>query len=387
MPRRIVVIGGGPIGVAATIGAADRGFDVTLLEKDEIGHSLRAWGPTRFFSPLAMNVSPRMLELLGRDAPPSDALLTGEEMADRVLVPLAQRDPLASRVWSHTRVVAVGRRGLTRSDYAGHPLRGERPFRLVVENGAGETAVEADAVLDATGGYAIPNAIGSGGLPAPGEGRLGSRAIRTLGELHARREDLRGKRILLIGDGHSAANAAGVLAGVAGDDPATSVVWAVRTLNRRPCAEVAGDPLPERQRVVAAANALAEGPPPFLRVERRATVETFIDSERGVRVMLTGGREVECDFVAAFTGYRPSQAIHSELAVDTSAVTEGAGRLYRAVSNVTDCLTVPRLTPRDLDSGEPGYWMVGSRSYGRAGTFLLRNGLDQVETILDSMKP
>ena len=387
MSRRIVVMGGGPIGVAAAIGAIDRGFDVTLLEQNEIGHSLRAWGATRFFSPLAMNVSARMLELLGSDAPPPDALLTGAEMADRVLGPLARREPLRARVRSRTRVVAIGRRGLTRTDYAGHPLRSERPFRLVIENGAGEQAVEADAVLDATGGYVVPNPIGSGGLPAPGEARLGSRAIRTLGELHEKRNDLLGRRILLIGDGHSAANAAGVLRDIADADPATSVIWAVRTLNRRPCAEVAEDPLPERQRVVAAANALAETPPPFLRVERKATAEGFIESERGVRVRLTGGREVECDFVAAFTGWRPSQDIHSELAVDLSPVTEGSGRLHRAVANVTDCLTVPCLTTRDLESGEPSYWLVGSRSYGRSGTFLLRNGLAQVETILDSMTP
>jgi GNAT superfamily N-acetyltransferase len=57
---RVAVIGGGPMGFAAAIGAADRGWDVTLLERDEIGASLRQWGPTRFFSPLSTNVSPRM---------------------------------------------------------------------------------------------------------------------------------------------------------------------------------------------------------------------------------------------------------------------------------------------------------------------------------------
>jgi hypothetical protein len=386
MPRRIVVIGGGPIGIAAAIGAADRGFDVTLLEEGEVGQSLRSWGSTRFFTPLAMNVSPRMLELLGSDAPPADALLTGAEMADRVLVPLAARQPLQGKVRTRTRVLAIGRRGLTRSDYAGHPLRAERPFRLVVENGVEQT-LEADAVLDATGGYAVPNPIGSGGLPARGESRLGRRLIHTLGELDDRLAELRGKRVLLVGDGHSAANAVIVLASLAAEDPATRIIWAVRSLKRRPCEEIANDPLPERERVVAQANALAENPPPFLVVERRAAIDSFTESDDGLLVTLGPGRSVVCDVVVGFTGFRPSHAIQSELTLEISPVTEGGARLYRAVSSVTDCLSVPVVSPRDLESGETNYWFIGSRGYGRARTFLLQTGLAQVETILESIKP
>lgn len=383
-PRRIVVIGGGPIGIAAAIGALDRGFDVTLLERETVGHSLRSWGTTRFFSPLSMNVSPRMLQLLGADAPPPDALLTAAEMIERVLLPLTGRLPLRGRIRTGTRVLAIGRRGLTRSEYAGHPLRAERPFRLVVENGS-EEIVEADVVLDATGGYAVPNPVGAGGLPARGERALNGRAIRTLGALERQRAALRGRRILLIGDGHSAANAIQTLAAVAAEDPATRVVWAVRTLRRRPCEEVANDPLPERERVVRAANDLAEVPPPFLTVERRATVEAFAPAGDGILVHFAGDRSVECDYLAAFTGFRPGSGIESELTVEVSPVTEGAARLHRAVSSITDCLTVPRLAPRDLDSGEPNFWFIGSRSYGRSPAFLLQTGLAQVETILDSI--
>jgi thioredoxin reductase len=378
MPGRIVVMGGGPVGVAAAIGAIDRGFDVTLLEQGEIGQSLRSWGETRFFTPLSMNITSRMRELLGA-APPDDALLTGREMADDVLAPLASRDPLQGRIRTGARVIAIGRRGLTRSDYRGHPLRAERPFRMLVENGHGEEAVEADVVLDATGGYVTPNPIGVGGVPAPGESHLGARAIRSLAELDA----VRGKRVLLVGHGHSAANAVVLLA----RDASAHVTWAVRTLNRRPCEEVASDPLTERHRVVAAANALAEDPPSFLRMERRAHVESFIVRDTGIEVMLTGGRVVVCDYVAAFTGFRPAQTIHSELPLEVSPVTEGGARLDRAVSKLTDCLAVPRLSPRDLESGEPGYWFIGSRSYGRARTFLLQTGLAQVETILDGIRP
>ncbi|HEX6177749.1 MAG TPA: FAD-dependent oxidoreductase, partial [Thermoanaerobaculia bacterium] len=364
-PRRIVVIGGGPIGVAAAIGALDRRFEVTLIERETIGHSLQSWGSTRFFSPLSMNVSPRMLEILGDAAPPPDALLTGAEMAQQVLLPLAEREPLRGRIRTGTRVLAIGRRGLTRSEYAGHPLRAERPFRLVIENGS-EDVLEADVILDATGGYVVPNAIGAGGLPARGERGLGSRAIRTLGDLDRSRERLRGHTILLVGDGHSAANAIITLASIAERDPSTQIVWAVRTLKRRPCEEVANDPLPERERVVRKANDLAETPPPFLRVERAATVDAFVPAGNRVVARLAGGREIACDAVVAFTGFHPSDDIECELAVDVSPVTEGSARLHRAIANVTDCLAVPRLSATDLESGEPNFWFVGSRSYGRS---------------------
>ena len=358
MPRRVAVIGGGPIGIAAAIGALERGHEVTLLEKSEIGASLRSWGSTRFFTPLSMNITPTMRALV--DVPP-DALLTGQEMVDLVLEPLAR--VLGERVRTRTRVVALGRRGLTKTDYAGHPLRAERPFRIVLDN---DEVLEADVVLDATGGYASPNAIGPGGLPAKGE-KHASGLIRTLGGLD---DSLAGKRILLVGHGHSAANAILALAEIG-----ANVTWAVRTMNRRPCEEIAHDPLPERARVVSEANALADS----VRVERRAMIEEI---DEHYRVKLSGNRKLEVDAIAAFTGYHPNGGIQSELTAEISPVTDGAARLYRAISNVTDCLTVPHVTPNDLESGEPDFYFIGSRSYGRARTFLLQTGLAHLEMIL-----
>ncbi|HEV7239490.1 MAG TPA: FAD-dependent oxidoreductase [Thermoanaerobaculia bacterium] len=379
---RVLVIGAGPMGMAAAIGAADRGHDVTVLERGEVGASLRTWGPTRFFSPLHMNVSARMRELLGSEMPDGDDLLTGAEYADRVLVPLASREPLRGRVRVGCKVIAVGRRGLTRTDYAGHPLRAERPFRVLCKD---DETFDAEVVLDASGGLTVPRPMGAGGLPARGESRLARRPIRTLGTLASLRDELRGRTVFVLGDGHSAANAITYLEELAREDSSTRVVWAVRSANRRPCEEVSNDPLPERASVVARANALAEAPPHFLRVERRAMIESVAQHNGHAVVALSGNRIVEVDHIAAFTGYRPDGSFLSELAVELSPVTEGGARLYRAVSNVTDCLMVPAVKRDDLQSGEPGFFFVGSRAYGRANSFLLKTGLMQLETILDSL--
>jgi Pyridine nucleotide-disulphide oxidoreductase len=377
---RLVVIGAGPMGLEAALGAQERGFAVTVLEKGRVGESLRRWGSTRFFSPLGMNVSPRVKRLLGPGLPREDGILTGVEMAERVLEPLAASASLAGRVHTGHRVVAVGRARMTRAEMAGHPLRAERPFRLLVEGPEGEYALEAEAVLDASGIYDTPAAVGAGGVPARGERAVQSRLVRHLGTLEERLPDLAGRDVLLVGHGHSAANAIGLLERLS---PAPRVVWATRSPNRRPCVEVAGDPLPERQSVVAHANELAADPLAFLRVERRADVEAIEPANGHLAVTLSGGRGGRFDAVVGFTGYRPDVSFLSELALEISPVSEGAHRLHRAIAGVTDCLTPPRVREEDLLSGEPGFHLVGFKAYGRISTFLLRTGHAQLESVLD----
>jgi thioredoxin reductase len=369
--KRVVVIGAGPMGLAAAVGARERGFEVTVLEAGEIGSALDRWGPVRCFTPLAMNLPAAMASAVDVAG---DALLTGPEMRRLVLEPLVER--LGIDVRTHHRVTAIGRRGLTRGDFAGHPMRAERPFVIQADAPDGERSFEAEIVFDATGGYAIPNASGSGGLPATGERREAERFIRDHATLERRAGELRGKRVLLLGHGHSAANALLILGRIGAE-----VIWAVRTANQRPCVAVPSDPLPERDAVVEQVNALAASPPSWLRVERRAMLQSIADGE----ATLTGARKVAVDFVASFTGFHPDSRHLTEVAVELSPVTEGGARLYRAIANVTDCLTVPSVRAADLVSGEPDFFFVGSRAYGRARTFLLQTGLAQLETILASL--
>jgi thioredoxin reductase len=381
---RVVVVGAGPVGLVAALGAIERGHEVTVLEAGEVGENLRRWGATRAFTPLGMNLPERVLKMLP-GAPPVDALLTGPQLVERVLQPLASTAALAGRVRTHTRVVAIGRARMTRGELGGHPLRFERPFKILNEGSKGEQLIEADRVLDASGIHGQPVWMGAGGLPASGERAVSARIVRDLGQLAARSVHLVGRRILLVGHGHSAANALGVLDELARSYPGTHITWAVRAANARPCQEVADDPLPERRAVAARANEMAQKPPPYLTVERRAHVEAVSEQGEQLAVELSGGRRVLVDEIVSLTGYRPDLSIVSELAIEVSPATEGAARLARAVSNVTDCLSVPVVSAADLQSGEPGFWMIGHKSYGRARTFLLSTGYAQLETILDNL--
>src|SRR5262245_19919251 len=109
---RVVVIGAGPSGLAAALAAAHGGHDVTVLERDRVGASLRRWGTTRLFSPLAMNVPAIARELIA--LPPADAIMTGDAFVDDVLVPLAASAPLAGRVHVGHSVISIGRARMSR---------------------------------------------------------------------------------------------------------------------------------------------------------------------------------------------------------------------------------------------------------------------------------
>jgi thioredoxin reductase len=379
--KRVVVIGAGPVGLEAALLAAERGLDVTVLERGEVGASLLRWGATRLFSPFGMNVSSRVKAVLGDAAPAEDALLTGPELVARVLAPVAASPALAGRVRTGAEVVSVGRARMTRRDRPRHPLRWERPFVLLVDSAEGELRLEADAVLDCSG-VALPCWVGEGGRPAPGERAAAHRVVHHLGDLQARASAVAGRRVLVVGNGHSAANAVQWLSERAATHPGTRITWAVRGLQRRPVQAVAQDPLPERARVVDRANDLAERPPAFLTVERRAHVEALREGPDGVEVTLSQGRKATFDLVAGFTGYRPDHTLSQELAVAVSPVSEGTAPLYTALACVTDCLAVPKATAADLETGEPGFYLVGSKSYGRMASFLLKDGVAQVETII-----
>jgi hypothetical protein len=405
--KRVVVIGAGPMGLYAAYAAARRGLDVTVLERDRVGSSLATWGSARFFSPLSMNAPAEALREIP-NAPAGDSLLTGPEMIDRVLAPLARLPILYGRIRLRHQVIAIGRAGLSRRDFAGHPVRQEKPFRLLVQGPEGEYMLEADWVFDATGAYARGNAIGAGGLPALGERALEGRLLRRLGDFEALLSGfVSGSvsgHVLLSGHGHSAAHALLALRDAAARNPRVSATWCFRSRNLRPFRETPDDPLPGRAALVSAANALAVAPPAFLKVRRAGAVAALepLPGKVGSRIRAVfavppGGPtataqssslrpdsadSIECDAVAAFTGHGPDLSFLSELALDLSPATQGTRRLYAVLRGATDCLSVPTPRPEDLDSGEAGFFLLGSKSYGRANAFLLRDGIAHLEMIL-----
>src|SRR3954470_8540707 len=183
---RVAILGAGPVGLEAALAVADRGWAFTVFEgADRAGGNVREWGHVCLFTPWEMNVSDRMRRALP-DAPADASLPTGAELAERLLDPLAALPEIAPNLRLGTRVDAVAREGLLKHEEIASARRGAHRFRLLVSAQDGRESVEhADVVLDCTGTYGQPNALGDGGIPAPGERALEHRIERRLPRLDA----------------------------------------------------------------------------------------------------------------------------------------------------------------------------------------------------------
>jgi hypothetical protein len=315
--RRIAILGAGPIGLEAALAAAARGDDFVVFEAaPTVGGHLRRWSHVRMFTPWSMNVSPRMRNALP-SAPGGAELPTGGQLVDELLAPIAALPALRDRIRLGTRVLAVGREGLLKHEAIGDPRRAAAPLRLLVAGPGGEEAiVHADVVIDATGAYANPNRLGDGGIDAVNERVFEDRIERFLPAFETQAQRWSGRTILLTGAGHSAQTAARRLAAFARDAPGTRVVWAVR--DARPTwGAVAGDPLPERASLGAAAARLAAGASEAVQLHAGYVTEAL--RARGDRIAVTlrnGSAEVlEVDRILALNGGVGDHALYRQLDV------------------------------------------------------------------------
>ena len=88
------------------------------------------------------------------------------------------------------------------------------------------------------------------------------------------------------------------------------------------------------------------------------------------------------DEIIAATGFRPELTLTSELRLDLDPVVEAPRALAPLIDpNVHSCGTVPPHGVEELSHPEPGYYAVGMKSYGRAPTFLMMTGYEQVRSV------
>jgi thioredoxin reductase len=393
---RLLILGGGPIGIEAALYALHLGYDARVLEAAEVGSHPLAWGHVTMFSPWEMNCSPLGLRILARRGARPFAAAgdrpTGREYVRSYLVPLARALPLRGRILERTRAVAVGRHGITKGDLIGDPERARRPFRILAVRDGREEIRTADLVLDATGTFGQHRWLGSGGIPAPGErAAAGFIDYRIPDVAGSRAREYAGRRTLLVGSGTSAATSAVALASLLRRDPRTRVVWAYRRDSASPCARIPGDPLPARDRLSVEANAIARGSAGGLHVFPRTVVESIAPARGGIAVTLgTAGRlrRAVVDRIIANVGYAPDRSIYAELQVHECYATAGPIKLAAALLGEWsgDCLTQPAASADLLANPEPAFYILGSKSYGRNPAFLLRSGLDQIRTLFASLE-
>jgi thioredoxin reductase len=384
-PLPVAVIGAGPVGLAAAAHLAARGEPFVVLEAGAAaGAHVAAWGHVQVFSPWRYNVDPVARGLLagaGWPEPDGDVLPTGAEIVAQYLEPLAKLPAIAPHLRLGVRVLAVARSGFDKMKTAG---RETAPFELRVRAAAGEETVTARAVIDASGTYGGPNPLGASGLAAIGETACNDRIVYgipdVLGEGRAR---YAGRAVLVVGGGHSAFNALLDLAALAPAAPGTTITWAIR---RDDVGALYGggvaDALPARGSLGERVRARVEAG--RVRLVTGVRITAVRREGAGVAVVAAGrGTLGPFDEIVGVTGFRPDLAMLGELRLDLDPVVESPRALASLIDpNVHGCGTVPPHGAAELRHPEPGLYVVGMKSYGRAPTFLMLTGYEQVRSVV-----
>jgi len=379
----VAVIGAGPVGLPAAANLLERGLEPLVIEAGPaVGAAIRQWGHVRVFSTWKYNLDPasvRLLERNGWEAPRPTALPYGSQIVSEYLEPLAATPELKDRIRTGSRVLAVTRQGMDKGRSQG---RDSAPFLLRIEHDGGQvTEVLARAVIDTSGTWSRPAPLGSSGLPVPGEAEARGAGLVTGPLPDVSAGGFTGRRTLVIGSGHSAANMVLDLARVARANPGTAVLWAIRAAT--PARAYGGgdaDQLPARGQLGARLRTAVEsGAVQLLTSFQTASLEVHGDS---VTVQAADGRSVEVDRVIPATGFRPDLAMLSELRLDLDPAVDAPKALGPLIDpDFHSCGTVPAHGARILEQPEKDFYLAGMKSYGRAPTFLMATGYEQVRSI------
>ena len=390
--RTVAVLGAGPVGLAAAAHLVGRGLTPLVFEAGRApGANLATYRHVRLFSPWQYDVDKaarQLLERHGWTAPVADALPTAGDLLDDYLAPLAATPEIAPHLLLGHRVTAITRAGFDKVRTKG---RDGAPFLIRADTAGGPRQYLADAVIDATGTWSQPNPLGADGIPALGEAAQAARIDYGMPDvLGAARSRFAGKRILVVGAGHSAAGTLIALARLAQDDPATRIVWATRgTRLDRVFGGGDADGLPARGQLGMRLKALRDAGGLELRQGFRIQAVDEIDGRlRVTGAPVEGAVQVidGIDRIVCATGARPDLSLGRELRVRHDPWLESTDALAPLIDpNEHSCGTVRPHGHRELAHPEPGFYVVGAKSYGRAPNFLLATGYEQVRSVVAAL--
>lgn len=396
----VAIIGAGPVGLAAAAHVIAREMEPLVFEAGATpATAVSAWGHIGLFSPWKYNIDQAaraLLEPTGWVEPAGDSLLTGAELVTDYLAPLAATPQLSGAIFTQTRVIAVSRVGKDRTRTLG---RGETPFLVRTQNERGEIEDHfVRAVIDASGTWETPNPLGQAGLPALGENEAREAGLVTspLPDVLGRdRDQFAGRHTLVVGAGHSAANTLLALGELREAEPATRISWAMRGSDP---AKVYGggdqDGLPARGALGSRLRHLVEAGHievhTSVTIAALAGVDPAVASATGTTDGLTvtganaaGAVAFDVDRVVPTTGFRPDLSFLREIRLDLDPIVEAPAGLGPLIDpEHHSCGTVEPHGARLLAHPEKDFYIAGMKSYGRAPTFLMATGYEQVRSIV-----
>lgn len=384
----VAVVGSGPVGLAAAAHLLERGLTPVIFEAGGApAAAVNAWGHIRLFSPWRYNTDAaarRLLESAGWQEPDPEALPTGTELLEQYLTPLAAVPAIANALHTSSRVIAVTRAGLDKTRSRG---RETTPFLVRVRNAEGAIADHrVRAVIDASGTWHTPNPLGQAGLPAPGEAEASAAGFITtpLPDVTGRdRARFAGKHILVVGAGHSAANTLLALGELAAQEPGTRISWAIRGSSATILYGGGDlDGLPARGALGARLRALVETGSIELHTSFTITGFKSADTLAVLGATLSGEAQLDVDLLVPATGFRPDLDMLRELRLNLDPAVEAPRELGPLIDpEFHSCGTVEPHGAKLLSHPEQDFYITGMKSYGRAPTFLMATGYEQVRSI------
>lgn len=387
----VAIIGAGPVGMAAAAHLIKRNKPFILLEAgSQAGNNLLSWSHIRMFSPWRYNIDKAAAELLeatGWKAPDETGLPTGGELVRHYLLPLANTPQIRPYLHLNSKVVAITRKNADKMKTSG---REELPFVIQVQQSGKNVIHEAKAVIDATGTWQNNNPIGSGGIFAFGEAALESRIFYGIPDVLGRlRKQYGNKNVLVVGGGHSAINTILELNKLKDEFPETTIHWVLRKKHIR---EVYGgkenDALPARgalgiriEELIRQDRVAVYTPFQIQELLEEGTGITLIGTQNGTLKALRG-----IDLIIANTGTRPDNSFLRELRVEFDTTVESVPAIAGLIDpNVHSCGTVRPHGELELQQKEKDFYIVGMKSYGRAPTFLMATGYEQVRSVVAAL--
>lgn len=384
--KTVAIIGAGPVGLAAAAHVMERGMTPVVLEAGaEAGHAVRQWRHVQLFSPWEYNVdraAARLLADIGWNRPDPNLYPTGAELLDQYLNPLATRTALKEVIRTSSRVIAVARAGL---DKAKTKDREKAKFEIRYQNGKGPETIHADAVIDSSGTWASPNPAGANGLAAIGERQAQQNVAYGMPDVLGNdRQRYAGKAVAVLGAGHSAIGTLTDLTKLAQQAPGTRPIWLLRGTNpAKAFGGGANDKLAARGELGSHfASLVSSG---LVQVEPGFPVSAINHVDGRIRIATASaccGRSIVVDELIVATGFRPDLSFLSEVRLRLDPAIEAPVALAPLIDpNEHSCGTVRPHGARELVQDDPGFYLAGIKSYGRAPTFLMITGYEQVRSI------